>query len=330
MATRDWVEAKPRKAAALGERPWWTDMRALPTLPSVLFRFLGLVGDPKIEIAKLAEFIWMDPALLARALPMAAFTSARTAEGEESYLKAIAALGRERIRKLAFTTPLLRSFEPLGTGSHAIIYWERSLLCGTACEAVARHLSFPAPQRYYIAGLLHDIGYLALLQKRPALLPTILQHWANRPARLLEIEEELMGIDHCRLGLQVAARLGLESWLDPAIGTHHSPARDGDSLARLTAIGGAFANFQGVDFFPRRSLSRATREREMQEILRVLLPDLADRDRKQLLAVMEQAVLPIRNGIRETIMAWQVEGESRVQPHFARLGDGVAGVPAIA
>ena len=330
MATQIWVEATPRETALGSAGDWWVDMRALPTLPSVLFRFLGLVGDPKVSSKELAEFIWKDPALLSRALPIASDNWDRGQDGEESLQKSIAMLSRERIRKLAFTTPLLRSFEPLGTGSYAITFWERALLCGTVCQVAAEHLNLADPERYYVAGLLHDIGYLVLLQKRPALLPTILQQWANRPTRLLEIEEELMGIDHCRLGLQAAARLGLESWLYPAIGTHHSPTQDADSLARVTAVGGAFANFQGVDFFPRRSLSRATRERELQEILRVLLPQLAERDRNELLAVMEKAVRPIRDGIRETIVEWQVAGESRVRPYFARPAGRLTAMAAIA
>ena len=40
--------------------------RALPTLPAVLFQFLGLVADRNTTDEQLAELIWTDPALLAR------------------------------------------------------------------------------------------------------------------------------------------------------------------------------------------------------------------------------------------------------------------------
>jgi HD-like signal output (HDOD) protein len=329
MSTQAWVEAVAQRPAAAAQE-WWVGMRALPTLPAVLFRFLGLVGDPKVGTDELADFIWKDPALLSRALPMAADQWTRNEGGVEegSLRKAIASLSRERIRNLAFTTPLLRSFEPLGTGSYAITFWERSLLCGTACQAAARHLKLGNPERFYVAGLLHDIGYLVLLHKRPTLFPAILQSWANRPARLLEIEDGLMGIDHCRLGLQTAARLGLEAWVYPAVGAHHTPTPDSDAICRITAIGAALANYEGVDFFPRRSLSRAVREREMQEIIRVLLPEFADEVRAPILEAMQTAVRPIRNAIRETIVEWQIGGESRIQPYFVRSV--AAAVPAMA
>src|SRR5262249_44363741 len=158
--------------------------------------------------------------------------SRRGADGSSLRI-GIAALSRERIRNLALTTPLLRSFEPLGTSSYAITYWERSLLCATASEAVAAELRFAESEKYYIAGLLHDLGYLVLLQKRPTILPTTVQQWAARPFDLLEIEEELIGIDHCELGLQVATRLGLDSWIYPAISQHHSANADSEPICKL-------------------------------------------------------------------------------------------------
>ena len=315
MSTQTWADLMPHKSSRT-EHDWCGDVRALPTLPSVLFRFLGLVGDSSVSATELADFIWKDPALLCRALPIVA--SRRAGDGS-SLRMGIVSLSRERIRNLALTTPLLRSVEPLGTSSYAVTYWERSLLCATASEAAAVELSLPEPEKYYIAGLLHDLGYLVLLQKRPTILPTTIQEWARRPFDLLEIEDDLMGIDHCRLGLEMAAHLGLESWIYPAISQHHSASADSEPICKLTAIGSAFTNYLGVDFYPRRSLSRATREREVREIVRVLLPDLSDAEGKRLFEIMQKAVQPIRNAIRETIVDWQVAGESRIQPHFARV-----------
>ena len=330
MSTSAWGEAAGQRKPLWREEDWCGDMRALPTLPSVLFRFLGLVGDPNITSAELADFIWRDPALVARVLPVIASQWNSSAGSGSAFRDGIASLSRERIRNLAFTTPLLRSFEPLGTSSYAITLWERSLFCATASEAVAKQMNLSQPDQYYAAGLLHDLGYLVLLQKRPTVLPAIIQQWSARPAQLLEIEEDLIGIDHCRLGLQIAARLGLESWIYPAIGMHHAPTADSDPICKITAIGGAFANHQGIDFYPRRSLSRTTRERELREIIRVLLPEFGESKREELVEAMEEAVRPIRNAIRETIMEWQVAGESRIQPHFARLTFRPSAVPAIA
>ena len=70
MATQSWVDPIPQNVSrTINESDW--AVPALPTLPSVLFRFLGLVGNPETTAEDLADFIWKDPALLARALPAA-------------------------------------------------------------------------------------------------------------------------------------------------------------------------------------------------------------------------------------------------------------------
>ena len=160
--------------------------RALPTLPAVLFQFLGLVADRETTDEQLAELIWTDPALLARAISAVNASTAERNLPAGQIRQAIGLLGRERLRQLAYTTPLLRSVEPMRTGFHPATFWERSLLCATACESLARQLGLTAPAQYYVAGLFHDIGYLKVLQEKPAALRTVIERWtapAGRPAR---------------------------------------------------------------------------------------------------------------------------------------------------
>ncbi|MDP2735015.1 MAG: HDOD domain-containing protein, partial [bacterium] len=56
----------PLEATSTEAHPYLQGLRALPTLPSVLFHFLGLIADPAVSEQQLAEFIWKDPSLLAR------------------------------------------------------------------------------------------------------------------------------------------------------------------------------------------------------------------------------------------------------------------------
>src|SRR5688572_17494390 len=111
------------------EREWWASLQALPTLPSVLFRFLGLVGDPQKTTEEMAEFICQDPALLARVLPLLPEGFSAANSGGTSLRQAVGSLDRERMRALAHTTPLIRTLEPAAAGAFTMILWERSLLC---------------------------------------------------------------------------------------------------------------------------------------------------------------------------------------------------------
>lgn len=279
--------------------------RALPTLPAVLFRFLGLVADSGTSDLQLAHLVWTDPALLARAMSAVNASPATRNLPVTELCQAIAWLGRERLRHLAYTTPLLRSVEPMRMGFHAATFWERALLCGCACESLARQLGLPAPEQYYLAGLFHDIGYLRVLQEKPAALRAVIEQWTARPGDLLEIEAQAFGKDHCHMGLELAAQLELPPWLRAAIERHHCPSPDSDRIIRITSIGGAFCSYKGIDFFPSRTLSPSVREREMKEIVRCLLPELPERSASELLATMKEAITPVRNWISGMLVELQ-------------------------
>ena len=286
--------------------------RALPTLPAVLFRFLGLVADPSTSDPQLVELTWTDPALLARAMA-AVNASPATRNLPVTQLRlAIASLGRQRLRHLAYTTPLLRSVEPMRMGFHAATFWERSLLCACACEAVAHQLGLPSPAQYYVAGLFHDIGYLRVLQEKPAVLRAVIEQWTARPGDRLEIEAEVFGMDHCRLGAELAAQLQLPAWLREAIERHHCPTPDSDRIIRITAIGSAFCSYKGVDFFPARTLSPSLREREMKEIIRCLLPELPEGSASELLAGMKETIAPVRNWISGMLVELQPAAKQEI------------------
>ncbi|MBI3896467.1 MAG: HDOD domain-containing protein [Acidobacteria bacterium] len=291
----------PLEAASAEAYPYLQGLRALPTLPSALFHFLGLIADPAASEQQLAAFIWKDPALLARVISTMNFHSSERSFPANYLQQAIASLDRGYIRSLAYTTPLLCSFEPWKPAFCSVLFWERSLLCANACQALARQLRLPAPEQYYVAGLLHDIGYLVFLQKKPEALATVLERWAAQPAQLLEIERQVMGINHCRLGLAVGRKLNLDSWMLPAIAHHHTPARDSDWFTRITSIGSAFCNWKGRDFFPSRTLARNDWRQEMEEILNVLLPPTARQNSAQLLEAMESCVPPVRKWIAELL-----------------------------
>ena len=318
----------PLGATSTEAYPYLQGLRALPTLPSVLFHFLGLIADPAVSEQQLAEFIWKDPSLLARVISTMNSSSPDRSFPANYLPQAIATLNRDRIRHLAYTTPLLCSLEPWKPPFYSVLFWERSLLCAHACEALARQLRLPAPEQYYVAGLLHDIGYLAFLQKKPETLATVLERWAVQPTHLLEIEEQVMGIDHCQLGLAVGRKLNLDSWMLPAIAHHHTPSRDSDWFTRITSIGSAFCNYKGADFFPARTLARNIWKQEMDAILQGLLPPSTKGNSAQYLAAMESSVPPVRRWIAELLREPQGNDTKslapKVYPSPARVAVAVA------
>jgi putative nucleotidyltransferase with HDIG domain len=337
MKLYNWEEASKSADAFTSEPKLWEGVRALPTLPSSLFKFLGLVGDSHRSIDDIVDFVCQDPALLARVLPLISecFTSPDPASA--TLRESIKGFGRERIRALASITPLIRSFEPVASGSYATTLWERSISTANAAQATATYLQLPQPERYYVAGLLHDIGYMLVLQKSPTLFAAAVRRWIQRPAGLLELEAEIFGENHCEIGVRLARQLNLHSWYFPAIQHHHTPRLDEDQVSTVVTAAAAFCSWQGIDIFPKQVASpnsfsggyrvREARTREIHEVLRGLFPQLQEIEHHRLLEVMATMVRPVRAAFEETFAEWYTAGESWMRPYrYTRRSESVAAV----
>lgn len=264
--------------------------RALPTIPSIVFGLVSLLADPKSTDAELAEFIWKSPSLLSAAINMLNSRTAECSISADRLQQEIAQLGKNRLRILSFQTPLLSSLHPWKPGFYSAMYWERSLLCAEACKAVAQQLRMPCPEQYYITGLLHDIGYLVLLQKNPTSLADVFERWSTQRGDLLEIERALLGIDHCQLGVEIARKLKLETWIIHGIAQHHHPSPDSDSFGIITSIGSVFCNSKGIDFSPPHALPNFNKKQELEEIISGLLPGFSNMEIGSLINTMEDIV----------------------------------------
>jgi hypothetical protein len=242
------------------------------------------------------------------------------------------------MRALAHTTPLIRTLEPAAAGACAMILWERSLLCAHTAQTAARFLGLTRPERYYVAGLLHDMGYLVVLQQRPALFSAALECWKQRPAGLLEIEEAIFGASHSEIGRSVARQLQIHPWFYPAIAHHHNPGLDEDQVSRITALSSAFCTWHELDLFPKQlfsansfsagSRAREARTREMHDVLRGLFPQILEIDRHRLLDVMSSTAAPIRKQFRVTFEEWFAAGNGRSYPY--RYGSGPDSIADVA
>jgi putative nucleotidyltransferase with HDIG domain len=282
-------------------------VKAFPTIPSMLFGFIKLAGNPGAAMGQLADFIMTDAALLIRVIALVNSSPWSRDLARGSLRNAIALLGRECLRKVALTTPLLHaSFGPLGMGFNLGTVWARSLFCARAGEALATELGHPHPEKTYLAGLLHDAGYLVFLRDQPEAMRAIFEKGAYDLDSLLEMERDALGTDHCQAGLEIARGLNLDPAIAAAIAEHHRPSQHSDWIVRITGVASAYCSYEGIDFISSRTLSRGGRTKEMEEIIRVLLqglPPLAQPQcPSQLLAAMENATRSFRCSLGELFL----------------------------
>lgn len=210
----------------------------LPTPPGVALRVIALAQDPKADLNATADAIGLDPALAARILRIAnspLFASA-TRRPPETVSRALALLGLNAALTLALGFSLATTMR--GGGQVAAAreqYWRRSVLSAMAARLLGEDAGLDRPEELMLAGLLQDIGALALMQVLPERY-TLLDPGPPGLAPLAR-ERTLFGSDHAEVGAWLAARWNLPAWLQDSIARHESGPWDGD--AALSCVGGS-------------------------------------------------------------------------------------------
>jgi HD-like signal output (HDOD) protein len=206
------------------DRPW--ALIDLPPFPAVAMRILKLVARDDIGIKELTREIQSDVALSAEVLTLAnsAFFGFRTEI--KNILQATALLGAERVKAIALTIAMKAYLTESFQIPALLACWRHSLACALVAEDLAK-ASLVEKDFAYTAGLLHDVGRLALGMIKPLEYANLLCSAEEKPFNVLERERELFGMDHC-----MAGRWLTQAWKLPKVFTdvtahHHDNPQSG-------------------------------------------------------------------------------------------------------
>lgn len=197
---------------------------SLPSLPSIVSRVLEITGDPESSAHDLMKAILPDQSMCAAILKIANSAFFGLPREVSSIEKAVMVLGFDEVKNIVLGKAVFNSFKELnGSNKKAIEqFWDHSFSCGLAAKVIAERIDI-SPSEMFIAGLIHDIGKLAMLITFPNLYSHMLklaeENWQDN----IEKEQELFFIVHDEVGKCI-----LNKWLFPekliqAVGCHHHP-----------------------------------------------------------------------------------------------------------
>jgi putative nucleotidyltransferase with HDIG domain len=205
------------KATTSSELQW--DPDSLPPFPAIALKALNLLSGTDGSLPSLCNLIRSDPAFSAAVLkiansPLVAFSGNIT-----SVLQASMLLGFKRLRIVVITVGLKAylkdSFTPLMRSC-----WHHSLACAIIAEQGAKWMQLDNDFAY-TAGILHDIGRVALATLVPGSYASVVKRGADQPRDILQIERELCGIDHCQAGRSLVTSWNLPEAFLEITGCHH-------------------------------------------------------------------------------------------------------------
>jgi HD-like signal output (HDOD) protein len=205
-------------------------LKSMPTLPRLLERVVGALGDPDVNFENVGSLIEVDQSLSSQILRLAnsAFYSA---QGRVSRVpNALLMLGTVVTRSVVLSTSVFDVRKVPLRG-----FWEHSLGCAVAAGAIAKVTGAAQPEEVSAAGLLHDLGKVVLCKELPAVFAHILGRADVEERSFRELEHEELGIDHGEVAGWLVTRWNLPACLAEPIMYHHEPGRARRAL-RETAI----------------------------------------------------------------------------------------------
>lgn len=213
----------------------------LPPFHPVALRLMRATSSDNVSLAEVAALVRCDATFAVQILRLANSPLFGFQRQIDSVVLAIGLLGTERVRGLALTIALQRLLGGLPPLGAVRICWRHNLACAMIAEELAPAV-MAASDTAYSAGLVHDLGRLALLASDPEGYSALLERAEADPSRICLLERETFGIDHCQAGAELMELWDFPPALCKIAATHHDPAtgerfqlRDAIQLACRTA-----------------------------------------------------------------------------------------------
>jgi HD-like signal output (HDOD) protein len=260
---------------------WSRLLVEIPPFRPVALRLMKLVEESTPTLAPIVSLLRSDAALTTEVLQLANSPLFACRVEIKNILQALSLLGLERIRALIVTTAL-KSLVDKKRSVSTQSCWRHNLATALICRWLAVGAGLPR-EECYVAGLLHDIGCMAMLRAFPEYERAMLLA-ASKGQDLLAAERNLLGFDHCEAGSWILSQREFSTELQIVAAQHENSATDPNrpnGMACLVGTSSRLADSIGLSVFPSPShaalpeIVSSCSERARKQIL-VEFPDIAE------------------------------------------------------
>lgn len=196
----------------------------LGSLPTIFYQINEAVENPESSFAEIGRIIGQDAALTARLLKIVNSSYFGFSSKVETITHAITIVGMVQLRDLALATAIINNFQ--GISKDAVnmhSFWRHSIAAGLAGRVIGVYLKEPNPERFYVLGLLHDLGRLFSFMMIPDEMSRVLIKYSHG-GLLHEAENEILGWDHAEAGGRLLSKWNLPDRLVEGVLYHHNPS----------------------------------------------------------------------------------------------------------
>ncbi|HKQ49476.1 MAG TPA: HDOD domain-containing protein [Phycisphaerae bacterium] len=305
----------------------------LEAVPPVLHHVLAMINSRETSMDDIAEAMRMDQVLTLRVMQVANSSFYNNGKPVKNLSEVAQRIGLSGLRVVVMTATAMSHFSDVARGG--LIpqrFWEHSLATAMLSQLLAQPMAKEETERYFLAGLLHDIGRLGLCRLFPELYQSALQAAAERRADLSTVELECFGVTHAEVTHGLLSQWKLPGDLVEAASLHHSSVAHIKSNARepraalVVALANALAHAMacgdsgGMSLVPFHQYAH-TLGLDRESVERIALQGMKDAENTELLCASRCA-----GGIRSPLYRELAQG-AKVAPRLAVLANPKHGDP---
>ena len=213
-------------------------VESLPSIPQAIAEIMRTIDDDSATAKMLADKIEGDVGLLVSVLKLVNSPRYSMHGGISSSQQAVQVLGFNVIRSFACMEGISAYFRK---NSNNEFNFEKFMRHGVGVACCAKYIARRAklnPEVAFVAGLLHDMGQLALAVTMPNAYRLVEEYQRTHDCHLSVAERAIMGTDHAQVGAHLANRWNFPTEIVMSIKCHHKmlDAEAGSHLADLIHV----------------------------------------------------------------------------------------------
>ena len=219
------MDQEEEKYAKLEKIVEMVNKSEISSVQNVVSGITKIINDPESSAKDLKEIIQIDPPLTGKLLKLAnsAHYSPRTKVSEIQ--QAIIWVGYDALKELALSQKVCEVFagDTDIEGYSRNLLWKHSVAVALLGKMIYRREFGRKGENIYVAGLMHDIGIIALDQFCQDDFRLILSKTKTDKKNQTKTEKEVLGFDHAEVGKAITDSWNLPQELIEVIGCHHNP-----------------------------------------------------------------------------------------------------------
>lgn len=196
------------------------------SLPQIAIKIIAMLNDKNVDMRDVAKVVAKDVILTHQILRIANSALYSTDNEIKSIHQAIVTLGLNRIMYFVLAISIYSKFHKTSRYRKMIKdYWWHGLCTGMVAKALSTKIFKVYKEGEFLGGLIHDIGKLAMMIHNPEMFKKTISLASRNNVTDLEAEESVYGLNHIRLGDEIARVWKLPSEIQMVISHHHDPSK---------------------------------------------------------------------------------------------------------